>query len=64
MQSMVKRVIRFAALCLIALLLLSAMIGIGAAETGLAEKLVLAGLAVALVLGAARVRRLGRPQLS
>jgi hypothetical protein len=61
---MVVRLRRFAVLSLIALLLLNVVIGIAAPETGPAEKVVLAGLALSLVLGASRVRRLGRPRLS
>ncbi len=50
--------LRFALQCLIALLLLTTVIGFFS-ETGPAEKLVLTGLAVALVFAAPRVRRLG-----
>lgn len=56
-----SRLLRFALLAVIAALLVSVVIGIGAGETGVIEKLVLAAVGVLLVLAAARVRRRGAP---
>ena len=50
--------LRFVLQCLIALLLLSSVIGFFA-ETGPAEKVVLVALAAGLVYAASRVRRIG-----
>ena len=57
-------VVRFALLCLVALLLVSVVVGIAADETGAVEKVVLAVGALLLVLVSGRVRRPGRPQPS
>jgi len=52
-------VLRFVLLCLIAMLLLGAVIAVFAQETGTWEKIALAPIAVALVYAASFVRRLG-----
>ena len=55
--------LRFALLCLIALLLVSVVIGVFTAETGTAEKIALTAFAALLVYASSYVRRLGdRPQ--
>jgi hypothetical protein len=51
--------LRFALLCVIALLLLSVVIGVLTAEIGAAEKVALAGLGALLIYAASVVRRLG-----
>ena len=51
--------LRFVLLCLIALMLVSVVIGVFAAETGAAEKIVLVAFAVALIYASSFVRRLG-----
>ena len=51
--------LRFVLLCLIALLLVSIVVAVFAAETGAAEKIVLAAFAGALIYAASLVRRLG-----
>jgi hypothetical protein len=43
-------------------LLLGTVIGLGSSDTGAAEKVVLAAIAVGLVLLAARIRRIGGPR--
>ena len=53
------RLIRIALQCLLFLLLVSVAIAIGAAETGVAEKIALLALAAALVFAAIHVRRIG-----
>ncbi|HEY7197526.1 MAG TPA: hypothetical protein VH306_10080 [Gaiellaceae bacterium] len=52
-----RRIVRLLLLALIALLLVGAIVGVGARETGAAEKAVLVVLAFALVWAAAQVRR-------
>jgi hypothetical protein len=57
------RLLRIAIQVLLVLLLVSIAVAIGASETGVAEKIVLVGLAGVLVYVALRVRGLGvRPQ--
>jgi hypothetical protein len=51
--------LRFALLCVIALMLLSVVIGVFASETGAPEKIALAALGALLVYAASLVRRLG-----
>ena len=53
------RLLRFALLAIITLLLVSVIIGIATGTVGGVEKAVLAAVAIGLVLAASRVRRLG-----
>jgi hypothetical protein len=55
----VLRLLRFALLAVITLLLVSVIIGIATGTTGVAEKVVLAAIGIGLVLAASRVRHLG-----
>jgi hypothetical protein len=58
-------VLRFALLCLIALLLVSVVVGVFTPRTGAVEKVLLAVLGIALVYASSFVRRLGaRPHAS
>jgi hypothetical protein len=52
-------VLRFALLCLIALLLVSVVVGVFTPRTGAVEKVLLAVLGIALVYASSFVRRLG-----
>jgi hypothetical protein len=54
------RLLRIALQCVLFFLLMSVVIGIGAAETGLIEKGALTVIGLALVWVASRVRRIGR----
>jgi hypothetical protein len=56
----VLNLLRFALLAVIALLLVSVVVGIVTGSTGVLEKVVLAVAGVALLIGASRVRRIGR----
>lgn len=56
------RLVRLALQAVLFFLLLGAVVGIAADETGALEKIVLAALAGALVWLAARVRRIGAPR--
>jgi len=55
------RLLRIALQVVIFFLLIGAVVGIGAAETGPIEKVVLVPIGLALVWLAAQVRGLGRP---
>ena len=55
------RLLRIALEAVLFFLLLAAVLGIGADETGVLEKLVLAVIAAGLIWIAFRVRRLGSP---
>jgi hypothetical protein len=57
------RLIRLALQAVLFFLLLGTVVGIGSAETGAVEKVVLAAVAGLLVWAAALVRRLGAPRL-
>ena len=57
------RLVRIVIQCVLVLLLVSTAVGIGASETGAAEKIVLVVIAGLLIYAATWVRRLGiRPQ--
>jgi hypothetical protein len=55
------RLVRLALQVVLFFLLLSLVVAVAAAETGLAEKVVLIGAGVVLVWLASRVRRIGAP---
>lgn len=58
------RLLRFALLAVIAILLVSVVIGIVTDATGVLEKLLLAAVGLLLVFAASRVRRLGSSRAS
>jgi hypothetical protein len=56
------KLLRVALLCIVAVVLVEVVVGLVSGTTGLLEKAVLLALAVLIVAGAGRVRRLGTPK--